>query len=140
MGAHRAPPRATAGRSIISADKASSWVYAEEFLPEDDAVLAARERAAQLGASAVTPGTGAVLTLLAAASKARAVVEIGTGTGVASLFLLRGMPADGILTTIDSEVEHHRAAKERAMGFTAPRWDDAASAVASSLRSVVSLG
>ncbi len=104
--------RATAGRSIISADKASSWVYAEEFLPEDDVVLAARERAAQLGASAVTPGTGAALTLLAAAAKARAVVEIGTGTGVASLFLLRGMPDDGVLTTIDSEAEHHRAAKE----------------------------
>jgi len=98
--------------AIISADKASSWVYAEEFLPEDEVLLAARERAAQLGASTVTPGTGAVLTLLAAASKARAAVEIGTGTGVASLYLLRGMPADGVLTTIDSELEHHRAAKE----------------------------
>ncbi len=104
--------RAAAPEAIISADKASSWVYAEEFLAEDDAVLAARERAAQLGAGAVPPGTGAALSVLAAAANARTVVEIGTGTGVASLYLLRGMPADGVLTTIDAEVEHHRAAKE----------------------------
>ena len=44
--------------------------------------------------------------------QARAVVEIGTGAGVASLYLLRGMPDDGVLTTIDVEVEHQRAAKE----------------------------
>jgi predicted O-methyltransferase YrrM len=87
-------------------------VYAEEFLGEDDVVLAARERAAQLGTGAVLPGTGAALGVLAAAAGARAVVEIGTGTGVASLYLLRGMPDDGVLTTIDAEVEHHRAAKE----------------------------
>jgi len=53
-----------------------------------------------------------VLQVLAAASQARAVVEIGTGAGVGSLYLLRGMPADGVLTTIDVEVEHQRAAKE----------------------------
>ena len=58
------------------------------------------------------PGSGAVLQVLAAASQARAVVEIGTGAGVGSLYLLRGMPADGVLTTIDVEVEHQRAAKE----------------------------
>ena len=40
------------------------------------------------------------------------MVEIGTGTGVGSLYLLRGMPVDGVLTTIDLEVEHQRAAKE----------------------------
>jgi predicted O-methyltransferase YrrM len=87
-------------------------VYAEDFLSEDDVLLAARERAAQLGTGAVLPGTGAALGVLAAAAGARAVVEIGTGTGVASLYLLRGMPDDGVLTTIDAEVEHHRAAKE----------------------------
>ncbi len=44
-------------------------------------------------------------------SSPRAVVEIGTGTGVASLWLLEGMAPDGVLTTIDTELEHHRAAK-----------------------------
>lgn len=102
-----APQEAT-----ISTDKAQSWVYCEEFLPEDDILLRARERAAQLGCTPVTPGAGAALSVLAAAVAARAVVEIGTGTGVGSLYLLRGMPSDGVLTTIDLEVEHQRAAKE----------------------------
>jgi predicted O-methyltransferase YrrM len=49
--------------------------------------------------------------LIAAAGAARAVVEIGTGTGVSGLWLLRGMRADGVLTTIDVEAEHQRVAR-----------------------------
>ena len=60
----------------------------------------------------VLPGAGAVLTALAAATGAKAVVEIGTGAGVGSIYLLRGMRPDGVLTTIDVEPEHHRAARE----------------------------
>ncbi|MDM7830816.1 O-methyltransferase [Cellulomonas edaphi] len=96
----------------MSTDKASSWVYCEEFVPEDEVLLGARERAGQLGCTPVPPGTGAALAVLAAAAGARAVVEIGTGAGVSSVYLLRGMPEDGVLTTIDLEVEHQRAAKE----------------------------
>ncbi|WP_146843353.1 O-methyltransferase [Cellulomonas composti] len=96
----------------MSADKASSWVYAQDFVVEDDVLLRARERAAQLGTDAVLPGTGATLAVLAAAVDARTAVEVGTGTGVASLYLLRGMPEAGVLTTIDPEVEHQRAAKD----------------------------
>jgi predicted O-methyltransferase YrrM len=43
------------------------------------------------------------------------VVEIGTGTGVSGLWLLRGMRADGVLTTVDIEAEHQRLARE---GYT----------------------
>ncbi|MBD8078111.1 O-methyltransferase [Cellulosimicrobium arenosum] len=86
-------------------------MYCEEFVPEDDVLLRARDRAAELGCPAIRPGAGAALRVLAAALSARSVVEVGTGTGVASLWLLRGMPADGVLTTIDVEVEHQRAAK-----------------------------
>jgi predicted O-methyltransferase YrrM len=53
-----------------------------------------------------------VLRVLASALPARAVVEIGTGTGVSGLYLLSGMPEDGVLTTIDVEVENQRAARE----------------------------
>ena len=81
-------------------------------MPEDEVLLRARERAGQLGCVPVLPGSGAVLSVLAASSQARAVVEIGTGAGVGSLYLLGGMPLDGVLTTIDVEVEHQRAAKE----------------------------
>jgi predicted O-methyltransferase YrrM len=102
----------SAQEATISTDKASSWVYCEEFVDDDEVLLRARERAGQLGCTPVPPGTGAALSVLAAAVGARAVVEIGTGAGVSSLYLLRGMPEDGVLTTIDLEVEHQRAAKE----------------------------
>lgn len=81
-------------------------------MPEDEVLLRARERAAELGCVPVLPGSGAVLRLLAAVTQARSVVEIGTGAGISGVWLLRGMPADGVLTTIDVEVENQRAAKE----------------------------
>ena len=42
---------------------------------------------------------------------ARHVVEVGTGAGSSGLWLLQGMPHDGILTSIDVEPEHQRAAR-----------------------------
>ncbi|MDG4768135.1 O-methyltransferase [Solwaraspora sp. WMMD406] len=71
----------------------------------------ARSLAEEVGLRAVSPDTGAALRLLAAAGSARAVVEIGTGTGVSGVWLLRGMRPDGVLTTIDLENEHQRMAK-----------------------------
>ncbi|NDK91113.1 methyltransferase domain-containing protein [Gordonia desulfuricans] len=85
--------------------------YAESAIVEDDALLAARDRAAELGTDPVSPAVGALLALLARSTHARAVAEIGTGTGVSGLWLLAGMAADGVLTTIDPEPEHHRAAR-----------------------------
>ena len=90
----------------------SSRSFAEFFVPEHDAVLTARGRAADLGCEPIGSGAGSALTFLAAVLKARAVVEIGTGTGVSGLHLLAGMAPDGVLTSIDVEAEHQRAAKE----------------------------
>lgn len=86
--------------------------YAESFLAEDDVLEAARERAADLGTTAISPATGAVLRMLAGAVKARAVVEIGTGAGVSGLWLLRGMRPDGVLTTVDTAGDSQRAARQ----------------------------
>jgi predicted O-methyltransferase YrrM len=38
-------------------------------------------------------------------------VEVGTGTGVSGLWLLRGMAPAGVLTSIDIEPEHLRCAR-----------------------------
>ncbi len=38
-------------------------------------------------------------------------MEIGTGVGVSGLWILRGMRADGVLTSIDVEAEHQRMAR-----------------------------
>ena len=95
----------------MAADKAQSWVYAEEYVAENEVLAQAREAATDLGAHPVSPGTGAALRLLAAASGARAVLEVGTGAGVSGLWLLSGMAADGVLTTIDYEAEFHKHAR-----------------------------
>jgi predicted O-methyltransferase YrrM len=49
---------------------------------------------------------------VAAAIEAKAVVEIGTGTGVSGVWLLRGMRRDGVLTSVDVEAECQRLARE----------------------------
>ena len=90
----------------------ASWSYAEAFVAEDDILSRARERAEEVGVVAIGPGGGAALRFLASVLDARAVVEVGTGTGVSGLWLLRGMRSDGVLTTVDIETEHQRLARE----------------------------
>ena len=90
----------------------ASLAYVESFVPEDEIVTRARERAAELGCTPIGPAGGATLRVLAAATGARNVAEIGTGAGVSGLYLLGGMAPDGVLTTIDVEGENQRAAKE----------------------------
>jgi len=73
---------------------------------------AARQRAAEVGVVPIGAGGGAALRFLAAALDAKAVVEIGTGTGVSGVWLLRGMRPGGVLTSVDVEGEHQRLARE----------------------------
>ena len=75
-------------------------------------LASARARAEEMGVVPISPGGGAALRFLASVLDARAVVEIGTGTGVSGLWMLRGMRADGVLTTVDIEAEHQRLARE----------------------------
>ncbi len=89
-----------------------SLSYAESFQAEDEIVIGARARAAELGCVPIGPAGGATLRLLATAIGARAVVEVGTGSGVSGLWLLGGMLPDGVLTTVDLESEHQRAARQ----------------------------
>jgi predicted O-methyltransferase YrrM len=97
----------------MSTLKPASWSYAEEFVPESEAAEAARHKGVEFGsASPVGPGAGALLRVLAASVAARHVMEIGSGAGTSGLWLLGGMPEDGILTTIDIDPEHARTAKE----------------------------
>jgi predicted O-methyltransferase YrrM len=86
--------------------------HAEQSISEDAIVAAARERAVDIGAGAVTPAVGALLSVLAKLTGGKAVVEVGTGAGVSGLWLLSGMRDDGVLTTIDVEPEYQRLAKQ----------------------------
>jgi predicted O-methyltransferase YrrM len=84
----------------------------ESFTTEDGLLAAARERAQEWGCTPIGPAGGATLRFLASALAARAVVEIGTDAGISGLWLLRGMVPDGVLTSIDVEPEHQRAARQ----------------------------
>jgi predicted O-methyltransferase YrrM len=107
----------------VSAEAVAAYV--EEFLPEDEPLLAARRNAAEVGgASPVSPAVGATLRFIAAALNAKAVVEIGTGCGTSGIWLLRGMRRDAVLTSVDVEPEHQRLARRAFMeaGFASNRF------------------
>ena len=86
--------------------------HAEASISEDEITAAARDRAVDAGAGAVTPAVGALLSVLTRLAGGKAVVEVGTGAGVSGLWLLSGMRDDGVLTTIDTEPEYQRLAKQ----------------------------
>lgn len=94
----------------MTADALASWIAL--WQPEEPPLASARARAAEVGVDCVDPITGAVLRLLAATTGARAVVELGTGAGVSTLWLLQGMRPDGVLTSVDTEGEHQRLARQ----------------------------
>ncbi|MEU1289016.1 O-methyltransferase [Kitasatospora sp. NPDC005856] len=96
---------------------------ADTYVGEDAVLTYARAQSARTGIRAIGPSGGACLRLLAAALDAKAVAEIGTGTGVSGVYLLRGMRPDGVLTTVDSEPVRQQLAREayQAAGFAANR-------------------
>lgn len=91
-------------------DKQLSWKYTEEFVVERPDIEAARQHSLELGVEPVTPSMGAQLAVLAAATNAANIIEIGTGVGVSGLWLLAGAP-DAVLTSIDLEVDHQQVAR-----------------------------
>jgi predicted O-methyltransferase YrrM len=106
-----AAPSPASTASAKSAPKPASWAYAENFVTESANSTSARENAEPLGVAPLGHGSAAALTVLAKAIQARAVVEIGTGSGVSGLALFAGMQPDGILTSVDVELEHQQSAR-----------------------------
>jgi len=86
--------------------------FADNYQSEDPHQSAARERGLELGAQDTTPGAGAYLRYIAELISAQSVVEIGTGSGVGTLWLLKGVINSGVITTIDPEVQHIQVAKQ----------------------------
>ncbi|MEY4322883.1 MAG: hypothetical protein RL410_664 [Actinomycetota bacterium] len=88
------------------------WAFVESLARESESIRQARIRSAELNASYVTAAEGAALRMLAHASSAAHIVEIGTSTGGATQWLVQGLRGDGQVTSIDADGEHHRIAKE----------------------------
>ena len=66
--------------------------FAAEATVEPEHITRARAHALELGAAPVSAPVGAQCAVLAAASQALNIVEIGTGAGVSGLWLLHGSP------------------------------------------------
>ena len=86
--------------------------FSDTYLPEDPHQIAAREKGIELGVVDATPGSGAYLKYIASLISAQSVVEIGTGSGVGTLWLLKGVLNSGVITTIDPEVQHTQIARQ----------------------------
>lgn len=92
--------------------KTDSASFSDNFIAEDLNQQAARARGIEIGTYDTTPGSGAFLKYLAELISAQAVVEVGTGSGVGTLWLTKGMINSGVITTIDDEIQHTQIAKE----------------------------
>lgn len=89
-----------------------TWAYADDWAEEPPAVAEARRRASQMRAAVPSRAVGSLLRTLVASAGARAVVEVGSGTGVTGGWILEGLGEDGTLTTVDADSELQTAAKD----------------------------
>ncbi|WP_394768076.1 O-methyltransferase [Lacisediminihabitans sp.] len=93
------------------ADKESSWKFAEEIVVESPAIARARLNSIELGIDPVSPAMGAQIAVVAAATAATRIIEIGTGVGVSGLWLFTGAP-QATLTSIDFELDYQQSARK----------------------------
>ena len=92
------------------AEKELNWKFAEEFVVERADITEARQHSIEIGVDPVSPAMGAQLAVIAAATNATSIIEIGTGVGVSGLWLFLGAP-NAVLTSIDSEIDHQQLAR-----------------------------
>ena len=91
-------------------DKDLNWKFSDDSVVESDAVARARQQSLELGIDAISPAVGAQSAVIAAATGARSILEVGTGAGVSGIWLLTGAPG-ATLTSIDTEVDHQQHAR-----------------------------
>ena len=85
--------------------------FAEGYAHEDYFMQLARKNGVEVGAIDPSPAVGNFLKFATQLTGAKSVVEIGTNSGVSGLWVLQGLPNDGVLTTIDAEREHSKIAR-----------------------------
>jgi predicted O-methyltransferase YrrM len=94
-------------------DQISAYI-SELFAGEDAALLRAREESPKRGLPAINikPEEGRFLQILVNASGARKVLEIGTLGGYSGIWIVRGLPPDGKLVTLEVEPAHADVARD----------------------------
>ena len=91
-------------------DKDLSWKFAEDFVVESPEIVQARQHSLEQGVEPISAAMGAQISLIAAASRAKTMIEIGTGLGVSGLWLMEGAPTASF-TSIDNEPDYQQVAK-----------------------------
>lgn len=71
-----------------------------------------RQDAAGLPAISVSAAQGKLLQLLARSVNAKRILEIGTLAGYSTIWLVRALPADGRLVTLELDPKHAQIARE----------------------------
>jgi predicted O-methyltransferase YrrM len=96
----------------------NTWIAVDDYLvsllsPSDEALSAALadSEAAGLPPIAVAPNQGKMLEILAKATGARRILEIGTLGGYSTISLARALPPGGALITLELEDLHARVAR-----------------------------
>jgi predicted O-methyltransferase YrrM len=94
-------------------DQISAYI-SELFAGEDAALLRAREESPKRGLPAINikPEEGRFLQVLVHAIRARKVLEIGTLGGYSGIWIVRGLPPDGKLVTLELEPAHAEVARD----------------------------
>jgi predicted O-methyltransferase YrrM len=85
--------------------------FAENYAHEDYFMQLARKNGEEVGVIDPTAAVGNFLKFATELTGAKSVVEIGTNSGVGSLWVLQALANDGVLTTIDAEREHSKIAR-----------------------------
>ena len=94
------------------------WAAVDDYIADrllgEDSHLAdalAANAAAGLPAIDVSPAQGKFLYLLAKAETARRILEVGTLGGYSTIWLVRALPADGKLITLEIDPHHAEVAR-----------------------------
>ncbi len=88
--------------------------YIDERLAPTDAILDAAladAHDAGLPTISVSPSQGQLLAVLARSIRAQRVLEIGTLAGYSTIWLSRGLPADGRIVTLEYDPKHAEVAR-----------------------------
>jgi len=92
-------------------DKELSWRFVEERVDEDVDIERARRASLEHGIDPITASAGEYIATMAIAMDATAIIEIGTGLGIGTMWLAQACP-EAHITSIDSEIDHHVSVRE----------------------------
>ena len=105
--------------SAPETEPAALWSAVDQYIngqlvSEDPALTqaAADCAAARLPSIAVTPNLGKLLELLARVQGARSILELGTLGGYSTIWLAKGLPADGRLVTLEVDPAYAELARK----------------------------